>query len=127
MRELVGGSRTRACGYQRAVLDPAELANLALEERKPWRAVCSQPVLKHRPSAASSFARGQPSIIMDDTEEAQAWIEAVTHDPFDDSLSFLANLKTGARRGVPAISRAPRRRRPLAGAAVQADQRNQAR
>ena len=76
MRELVGGSRTRACGYQRAVLDPAELANLALEERKPWRAVCSQPVLKHRPSAASSFARGQPSIIMDDTEEAQAWIDA---------------------------------------------------
>ena len=42
---------------------------------------------------------------MDDTEEAQAWIEAVTHDPFDDSLSFLANLKTGARRGVPAIPR----------------------
>jgi len=34
---------------------------------------------------------------MDDTEEAQAWIEAVTHDPFDDSLSFLANLKTGVR------------------------------
>ena len=66
-------------------------------------------------------------IIMDDTEEAQAWIEAVTHDPFDDSLSFLANLKTGARRGVPAISRAPRRRRPPAGAAVQADQRDQAR
>ena len=50
---------------------------------------------------------------MDDTEEAQAWIEAVTHDPFDDSLSFLANLKTGARRGVPAISRAPRRRRSI--------------
>ena len=45
---------------------------------------------------------------MDDTEEAQAWIEAVTHDPFDDSLSFLANLKTGARRGVPAQFRAPR-------------------
>ena len=65
--------------------------------------------------------------LADATEEAQAWIEAVTHDPFDDSLSFLANLKTGARRGVPAISRAPRRRRPPAGAAVQADQRDQAR
>lgn len=41
-----------------------------------------------------------------DTEEAQAWIEAMTHDPFDD-ISFLANLKTGARRGVPASPHAP--------------------
>ena len=47
---------------------------------------------------------------MDDTEEAQAWIEAVTHDPFDDSLSFLANLKTGARRGVPARTRIAKKR-----------------
>ena len=101
-----------------------------LEERIPL-ARGAQPnqfsSIGQAPRVALRVGQPSSSSIMDDTEEAQAWIEAVTHDPFDDSLSFLANLKTGARRGVPAISRAPRRRRPLAGAAVQADQRDQAR
>ena len=60
---------------------------------------------------------------MDDTEEAQAWIEAVTHDLFDDSLSFLANRKTGARAS-PQFARPRRAARP---GTCKPDQRDQAR